>query len=459
MQAITLALAALASGLVLYLPPAQAFAVYMTTLLFYPVYLVVQVGSLDISAGRIVVTVLLLRCLLNPGIRAKFQWCSLDSWVTCFMLVILSIAVTAWKIPIAKTLENEAGRIVDSYFAYMTARLCLTDQNAMRTTIKWIAAALIPLAVLGAVESYTGWAPYYQLRRYCPWASITTPTLNIRSGFYRAVGPFSHPILFGAAFVMFLPVVYWLRHESRRWRLRSRAIIIMLIIGAMSSMSSGPVMMLIFTVFFLWLERHKNYVKPLLVLLATMLVLAEIGSNRTIWHVVASYADPIGGSGWHRAKLLDVAIERFGEWWFVGYRRQDPGWGAAVGMTWTDITNHYLVVGVKYGILGIIMLVGVLIVSVKNLIRMHKAAAPKVSKSWHWSLGTILMALIISFNAFTLFGQANTLFYCLLGFIGSTIALPKCSGVLKEWSIKQLGPNRLDRVASQPTAMLRETFR
>ena len=38
---------------------------------------------------------------------------------------------------------------MDSYFAYLAARLCLTDYKAIVTSVKWVAIALIPLAILG----------------------------------------------------------------------------------------------------------------------------------------------------------------------------------------------------------------------------------------------------------------------------------------------------------------------
>jgi len=420
MQAITLTLAVIISWAVLLLPPAHAFSIYVITLLFYPVYLVVRLGPLDISLARIVVTVLLLRCLLNVSLREKFKWCRLDSWVTFGAIASLCIALIAWKLPVAKSFENEAGHLIDTYFAYLAARLCLTDYKAIVASVKWIAIAMIPLALLGVIESYTGWAPYYRLVTYCPWLQVSEPSLNIRSGFYRAVGPFSHPILFGAAFVMFLPMVCWLRHQGGRWRTGSYVIAGILAIGALSSMSSGPVMMLIFTSCFLLLERFKHYVKPIIIFVIISLVLVEVISNRTIHHVLASYADPIGGSGWHRAKLIDLAMENFGEWWLAGYGLQDSEWGVALGMTWTDITNHYLVAGVKYGLLGVIALCGVLVVGVSTLIRLHKSTTLPLLRSWYWAMGSIIVVLIISFNAFCLFGQANTLFYCILGIVGSS---------------------------------------
>jgi len=77
LESVTLFIAILASILVLLLPPARAFAIYVAVLLLYPVFLVGHIGLLDISAARIVVVVLLLRCLASSQLRQKSNWCRL----------------------------------------------------------------------------------------------------------------------------------------------------------------------------------------------------------------------------------------------------------------------------------------------------------------------------------------------------------------------------------------------
>jgi hypothetical protein len=420
MQALTVTLAVILACLVVLIPRAHAFSVYVITLLFYPVYLVVQLGSLDVSAARVVVMVLLLRCLLNIRFRASFKWNWLDRWVTFAAVTNLCIALIGWKMPMSNALQNESGHITDTYFAYLVVRFCLTDYRAIVTSIKWIAIALIPLAILGVIESYTGWAPYYNLVVYCPWLQIVEPALSERTGFYRAIGPFNHPIMFGAAFIMFLPLVYWLRHQTGHWRIWSYVTVAFLAIGAFSSMSSGPVMMLFISIGFLAVERAKYLLKPLIICAVSGCFIIGIISNRPFYHVIASYADPLGGSGWHRAALIDLAIKHFNEWWFLGYGGQDPHWGKSLGMSWTDITNNYIVAGVKYGLVGIITLCGILTVGIRTLIQLHNSTKTPLLKSWYWALGAIFVTLVISFNSFCLFGQAETLFYCILGFVGSS---------------------------------------
>jgi hypothetical protein len=279
---------------------------------------------------------------------------------------------------------------------------------------------VVTLAVLGMVESVYGIQPFNALRRFCPWRP-TAPSLaeNIRSGYYRAVGPSGHPILFGASFVMFIPIIWSLRHETTSWKTWAYVGVAFASIGALTSMSSAPWMMVIMVWGCLLMERFKYMAKPLLGFMVGSCFAVDIISNRTFYHVMASYANPIGGSGWHRAKLIDLAIENFNEWWFMGYGGVDPGWGSRLGMTWTDITSHYIQVGVLYGVWGVIGLVGMMTVAVLMLMRAHAKTKDPKFRSWCWALGSLLAVLAVTFTSCTLFDQTRTHFYGMLGMIAS----------------------------------------
>jgi len=363
-----------------------------------------------------------MRCLFDASLLAKFKWCKLDTWIMIMMGVTVLVPVIAWKMPTMKVLENRSGFIMDSYMAYFLARFCISDYRSILTVARWVTPVVVALAVLGMVESVYGIQPFNALRRFCPWRP-TAPSLaeNIRSGYYRAVGPSGHPILFGASFVMFLPIIWSLRHEKSSWKKWAYIGSIFASIGAMSSMSSAPWMMVVMVWGCLMMERFKYLAKPLLGFLVGSCFIVDVISNRTFYHVMASYANPIGGSGWHRAKLIDLAIEHFNEWWLMGYGGVDPGWGSRLGMTWTDITSHYIMVGVFYGVWGVIALVGLMATAVLLLIRAHNKAKDPTFKSWCWAFGSFLAVLAVSFTSCTLFDQTRTYFYGILGMIGSMV--------------------------------------
>jgi hypothetical protein len=446
MQGVTLTFALILSVLVIALRPKYAFVAYLIGLLWYPAYLAVSIGTIDILVGRFVVAVLLIRCFFNDNIRRKFTWNRLDTLVTLSMVVYVGAYLITQVNPISETLEGRAGYLMDTWCAYLAARFIVTDRTNLISIIKCIGIALVPLAVLGVIESVTGWQPYAPLWRFSPWFAGGAFVSEGRFGFARAVGPFSHAILFGGCFAMFLPLIYYLRREKGDWRTFAYIITGIALLGALSSMSSGPWVMVIVVIFCLAMEKHKKFIKPLFVFFVISCVLIGIASNRPFYHVIASWANPLGGASWHRAKLIDVAIERFDEWWMVGYGDKDPGWGPMFGMARSDITNEYILNGVRYGILGIIVLCAVLAKSFRDLISTYRRMSDPIVKSLCWAFGSLLFSVATAWISVSFFGQLSTLVYCSIGMIGSL-----CSSGFN-WQV----PNRITLIRNRPVQMVEQ---
>ena len=424
MQSTTLSVALIGSILVLVLRPPYALAAYIAALVWYPDYLRISIGTIDISVGRIVITVLLLRCLCNSQLRRNFIWSRLDTWVTLSMVIYVGIfCITR---PLSPALENQGGFLMDTWLAYITVRLIVTDKAALISFIKATSVPLAALAILGIFECVTHTYFFLQLERFRSW---NTPVDEIivegRWGLSRAMGPFSHSIMFGSCFVMFLPLIWSLRHQRGYWGKLAYPLSAAVIIGALSSMSSGPWVMLIVMIFCLAMERQKRWVKPLLILLVLSCIGIAIISNRPFYRVILSYANPIGGDWWHRAILMDCAIADFGKWCWLGYGGQDPGWGARVGDSSTDITNEFILAGVEYGMLGIIFLCAVLVTAFRGLVRSSRETTDKELKSLYWSLGSILFSIIVIWQSVSFFGPMTALFYSTLGIIASSFTFAK----------------------------------
>lgn len=416
MEGVTLTIAIIFALLVIILRPGYALSAYITALLWYPRYQVVNIGTIEISVSRIVVGVLLLRCLCDSRIRRKFTWSQLDTWVAFSMVVyVVIICITQ---PLSSAVENRMGFLMDTWFVYMVVRFIVSDRTTLVSVIKCAGLTLAPLAILGVAESITDWRPFALLLRNAPVFEHLM-SYESRWGFNRAIGPFSHSILFGCCFVIFLPLIYCLRHHKNYWHGLAYILSGVALFGGLSSMSSGPWVMTIVAIFCMAIERHKRLVKPLLIFFVSSCIFIGVASNRPFYHVIASYANPLGGSGWHRAKLVDCAIEHFDEWYLLGYGDRDPGWGESLGMTITDVTNEFILNGVRYGILGIVVLCGVLTAAFRDVLRTWKKTQDPQVRSLCWSFGSILCSLIIAWMSVSFFGQLIPLFYCILGMIGS----------------------------------------
>ena len=420
MQTVTLAITAIFSLLALTLPPAYALAAYVTCLLWYPTFLVLTIGTIDMPVSRIVVGVLLLRCLCDGRIRSRFTWSRLDTWVALSMLVYCGAALSASDTPLSETLESQGGILMNTWFAYMVTRFIVTDRARLISIVKCISLALVPLAILGVFECVTGRYQFALLWRFSPWFMGGGVVPSPRFGLSRAVGPFSHSILFGCGFALFLPLIYYLRHEKDHWHSLAYVLFAVAVVGALSSMSSGPWVMVIAVIFCLTVQRYKHWLKPLLIFFVFSCIFIAIASNRPFYHVVASFANPLGGAGWHRAKVIDLAIEHFDEWWLDGYGGKDPGWGPELGMVRTDVTNEFIAAAVRYGVFGVIALCIVLTKAFRGIFYTYRITTDPYLKSLYWSLGSALSSATVAWMSVTFFGQLKPLFYCLLGIIGSS---------------------------------------
>lgn len=419
MTTFTLLIALLASILVLRLKPALAYGVFLCTILLYPSYLVVRLGILDISVGRIVITVLLLRCIFTQDISKRFTWNRLDSWVLSFLVISFAMPMIAGKTEVMKILENKAGFMMDTFFAYYAARYCITSQRDLIKTLKVTCIPLVILAIIGILESVGSWQPYLPLKRFRPWEVLSVDEANPRFGFIRAAGPYGTPINLGNTFAMLLPLVYLLRFESGVWKKGVYVILFFVVLGVLSSVSSGPLVLLSFVVFALCLEREKKIAKPLLLFFIFSCIFIAIVSNRPFYHVLVSYINPLGGTGWHRAKLIDLAIEHFDKWWLVGYGGVDPGWGPALGRRWTDITNHFIYIGVQNGFAGLVAFIGFFVLAIRAIQRTLRNSKSGVMRSTAWAFGCVIVGLLISLNTCTFFDQTKSFFYFILGAVGS----------------------------------------
>ena len=91
MQNTILTFGIIASILAIVSKPKYALVIYLSIVIWFPEYLRISVGTIDISCSRIVGTVLLIRCLCNDRLRTKFGWSRLDKAVILNMLVIVGM--------------------------------------------------------------------------------------------------------------------------------------------------------------------------------------------------------------------------------------------------------------------------------------------------------------------------------------------------------------------------------
>lgn len=417
MEGLTLLIAALGAVVVVAATPLYGLIAFLGILLIYPDYLRVSIGSVDISACRIVITILLLRTLCDRNLLRRFQWKTLDS----FVLLAMSIfAVTLiFTSDIMHVLENRAGFLMDTFFVYVATRLIIVDHRSFVTLAKATALFTVFLTVHAVTETFTGKSLYTGLGQYCPWADTKGMEYQTRFGLNRAMGPPGETILFGLSFASLVPIIWILRHEPAPWGRWSYLLTFIAICGVAATISSGPYLALLVVLGCLALEYSKSLVKPLIVLFFLGCAAIEVISNRHFYHVLADYTmDP--ATGWYRARLIDVAIEQLPNYWLSGYGFVDPGWGPMINeLPRTDAVNDYVVHAITYGLFGLLAYLAVLGCSIYGVVRTYAITRSAWMKSCCWALVSSMLGLLIAMWSVSLFGQMVSQFYWLIGLHGA----------------------------------------
>lgn len=347
----SIGLTAAGLGCVLAIVTPRAFvpAVVLAVAALLPSAQRIALGGLDFSFLRCVVFISVARCVVMGEAR-WIRW----NWIDLFVLFGASARVLCWTLMYgsADAFVGIMGTNLEVVASYLVARCCLRSLDDLRKLA--CAAAVVALAV----------SPFFlfesQTRRnlFSVFGGIPEFT-NIREGKIRCRGAFSHPILAGCFFVAWFPI--WIA-MALRGRVVERAFATVGFIGALfvvfACASSTPVVALIFGIgvwFFFPLRENLRIIWMSAIAVG---IIVHFMMARGIWHLIARI-DLVGGStGYHRYRLIDAAIERFGEWWLLG-TVSTSHWGYGL----FDVTNQFVLEGVRGGVWALVAIFAVFILS------------------------------------------------------------------------------------------------
>ncbi len=139
-----------------------------------------------------------------------------------------------------------------------------------------------------------------------------------------------------------------------------------------------------------------------------------------VWYAIDRLSAITGGTGWHRAYLIDQAIKHFNEWWLIG-SAYTVHWAPA-GLVTTgdpnnmDIVNQYVTEGLGGGLLKLGLFVTMIIMCFRTVGRWScKPFLPSAPvQRFTWSVGTCLFAHCVSFLSVSYFDQIIIMWYWLL---------------------------------------------
>jgi hypothetical protein len=139
------------------------------------------------------------------------------------------------------------------------------------------------------------------------------------------------------------------------------------------------------------------------------------------WYILARLSSLTGGTGWHRAYLIDQAIRYVNEWWLVG-TKVTSHWmptGLLIDPTKADITNQYLVQGVNGGLITMIIFIVIIVLGFKMVGRTVRIIGNEDFPVGIlvWSMGAALFAHSVSFISVSYFDQIQVFWFFLMAAI------------------------------------------
>jgi hypothetical protein len=371
----------------------------------------IVVASLDFNLVRILVLVAWARVAFRGEYRAM-RWGRTDTLVILYA-ISGTIIFTIQQADVS-ALIYRVGSMYDVVGMYFAFRWLIRDWEDVHRIVLAICVIAVPVAALFLVEKST------QRNMFAVFGGVAEFTW-IRNGRLRCQGAFAHAILAGCFWAALLPLMAAQLWRGGLSRLLGAIGLLSGLVVIMCCSSSTPVSGVILAVLgggmFLLRRRMGWFCIGMVILL----VFLHMVMKQPVWHLIARI-DFVGGStGWHRFHLMDQAINRFGEWAVLG-TPSTAHWGHGL----FDVTNQYILEGIRGGFLTMALFMGVIWVSYRNVGVLWRRAEPSLpGQIAAWSLGVGLFVHTTSFVAVSYFGlQVDMVWYLNLAMIASLASLP-----------------------------------
>ena len=369
-----------------------------------------DIGPAHFPVIRIIVTVGLLRVMsrherivggINRLDRILIIW--------AMGMVITSIFHTS------AGLVFRVGVVWTELGCYFLFRIFLQDLKDIERMFKVVCVLLIPVMLTMMLEKLNGQNLYATLG-----LGGVRDVAAFRGGKFRAQGPFAHAILAGTVGAVCFGMALYLWFKQRKFALLGIASTGGI---AYAAGSSGPIMTAaaIFGAMLVWRIRDKLRLIRWGILLA--LVALNFVMKDPVYYLLARIDITGSSTGWHRAHLIHAAVTHLNEWWLIGtdYTRHWMPTGVHANEIHTDITNHYLQMGVWGGLPVMLLFIWILVVGFSEIGRALRAnrQAPFAQQFLIWTLGCMLFGHLTNIFSISYFDQSIVFFYLLLAMIAT----------------------------------------
>jgi len=371
----------------------------------------VTLGPFNLHVIRILIAVGLVRVIVR-GERLQGRMNSLD-WL---MLIWGAWALfsSLFHRDSIGVLVNRLGLVYNGCGIYFLLRVICQSLDDVVRLYRITAILLIPLSIEMLNEKITGHNLFSAL-------GGVSEISEVRNGRIRAQGPFAHSILAGTVGAVCLPLMIGLWQQHRKTAIAGIIACFSIVIV---SASSGPIMSTLFAIgaLIMWYWRQRMR------LFRWLAVLGYIGLDVVMkapaYYLIARIDLTGSSTSWHRAALIEAALEHLSEWWLAGtdYTRHWMDYGVGWSPDHIDITNYYLRMGVDGGLPLMLLFIAILAKGFSIVGQtLQQATNPLLSSQFMtWALGASLFSHSASFLSVSYFDQSVVFLYLTLAAICSS---------------------------------------
>lgn len=314
------------------------------------------VGSIVLMPTRVVLMILLIPMTINLVSGKYGRILAVD--IFFFLHMVWATFAIAVNNP-DRVIENVGSSVVEFLGGYLMGRAYIRTPGQLQKLaigLLIMNAVLLPFSI---PEALNGVAIIPKFIASLPGVtSVKQVTYEKRMHLERVQNAFAHPIHYGLfCSVCFSLVFIGLRGRiSNSMRMIGTAIVFL---GVFLSLSSGALLSALLQIgLFAWAFIFRNVQRKWLMLLglfALMYVFIDLASNRTPSKVLMSYATFSAQTAYYRSIINDWGMRNvwanpiFG----LGLR----AWVKPAFMTTTSVDDFWLVMAMRYGIPGFLLLV------------------------------------------------------------------------------------------------------
>jgi len=411
---ITIALAVMT----FFIPRRYILLPYVIGACFAPADQAIMVGELNFQVLRILVVVGMLRLTLRGEIVA-IRWNRFDKLILIWFVIGSMIYVTQWMSLTA--LINRCGRFVEWLCLYWVFRQSVRSWKDLRfayVALAFCAVAMLPFVVSEWIQGAN------------PFAVLGRVVTTFREENYRCQATFPHAIMMGLFWATLVPLFVVFARQRGHFRVVLWAAVVASTLMIWMTASSTPILTVAAVAVLLLAFPLRQYTGTAAWGVLAMVIALNFVMKAPVWHLVSRVGVVSGSTGWHRFYLIDQSIRNFRHWMLLG-TRDTRGWGLGL----EDVTNQYILEGVRGGFLTLILFCVILFVGARTVVRMSVRSRDTSESYLAWGLFVTIIAHCLSFIGVSYFGQIDMIWYLLL------------ASVAFAYSQVYEAPQRVERVA------------